>query len=155
MGFQYPGPEVTVTSIHISLSRTAHGALAKGKALRKAELHALQGKENQELLSIGSGHPHMPREAEQLAVTDGWGDMETDSRRQKSIPEQVHLLLSSFSIVLTTAKSAKLGPRRGKESFLSSSDFTVLIALLPSSSRGMSTNQNYLKNSKRNSAFRL
>lgn len=101
--------------------------------LRKAELHALQGKENQELISIGSGHPHMPREAEQLVVTDGWGDMEADSRRQKSIPEQVHLLLSSFSIVLTTAKNAKLGPRRGKESFLSSSDFTVLITLLPSS----------------------
>lgn len=56
MGFQYPGPEVTITSIHISLSRTAHGALAKGKGLRNAELHALQGKENQELISIGSGH---------------------------------------------------------------------------------------------------
>ena len=58
-------------------------------------------------------------------------------------------------IVLTTAKNARLGPRRGKESFLSSSDFIVLITLLPSSARGMSTNQNYLKNTKRNLAFRL
>ena len=56
---------------------------------------------------------------------------------------------------MTTAKNAKLGPRRGKESFLSSSDFIVLITLLPSSARGVSTNQNYLKNSKRNLAFRL
>ena len=53
-------------------------------------------------------------------------------------------------IVLTTAKNAKLRPKRGKENFLLSSDFTVLITLLPSSAGGISMNQNYLKNSKRN-----
>ena len=101
----------------------------------------------------------MPRKAEQLAVTDGWGNTETHPRCQKSIPEQAQpaalQALPQGPIALTTAKNAKLGPRRGKESFLSSSDFIVLITLLPSSAGGVSTNQNYLKNSKRNLAFRL
>lgn len=56
VGFQYPGPEVTIASIHISLSRTAHRAVAKGKGLKNAAIRALEGKKSQKLISTSAGH---------------------------------------------------------------------------------------------------
>lgn len=64
----------------------------------------------------------------------------------------VPLRLPRRPIVLTSSRNAKRRPMRGKENFPLSSDFTVLITFLPFSASGMSTNQNYLKNSKRNLA---
>ena len=155
MGFQYPGPEVTITSIHISLSRTAHGAVAKGKGLRNAVLCALEGKESQKLISASASHrTRRGRQSSWQSLTDGEIRKRTQDVRRASQSRCI-LRLSSLSPIDPTAKNAKLGPRRGKESFLSSSDFIVLITLLPSSARGMSTDQNYLKNSKRNLALRL
>lgn len=105
------------------------------------------------------GSPTQAKGAEQLTVTHGGGTWERSRDIMRAFDEQDSSTgPPSFPrrpIVLTFVRSSKHRPRRGKEDFPLSSDFTVLITLLPSSARGMSTNQNYLKDSKRNLAFRL
>lgn len=79
------------------ISRTAHGAVAKGKGLRNAALCALEGKESQKLLSTSAGHRTCRgRQSSWQSPTDGEILKRTQDVRRAS-QSRHNLLLSRLS----------------------------------------------------------